>query len=94
MLGWKLLRRTDCAAELGPSTDIGPRLFPLATSDRKCAKNRMHLDLLADDMSTEVERALTLGARPVDIGQRPDARNRVFADPEGNEFCICPDTSI
>jgi len=50
----------------------------------------VHLDLNPDDQQAEVERALGLGARAVDIGQDagPDATWKVLADPEGNEFCI------
>jgi hypothetical protein len=29
-----------------------------------------------------------LGARRVDVGQGPDVTWVVFADPEGNEFCL------
>jgi hypothetical protein len=35
-----------------------------------------------------VARALELGARHLDIGQRPDEAHVVLADPEGNEFCV------
>jgi hypothetical protein len=35
-----------------------------------------------------VSRALSLGARRVDIGQSGTASWVVLADPEGNEFCI------
>ena len=33
-------------------------------------------------------RALALGARHIDVGQRPDEGHVVLADPEGNEFCV------
>ncbi|MGH3368116.1 MAG: VOC family protein, partial [Nocardioidaceae bacterium] len=29
-----------------------------------------------------------LGARHIDIGQRPEEGHVVLADPEGNEFCV------
>jgi hypothetical protein len=32
--------------------------------------------------------ALALGARHVDVGQRPDEGHVVLADPEGDEFCV------
>ncbi|MEO6957554.1 MAG: VOC family protein [Antricoccus sp.] len=38
--------------------------------------------------STELERLLNLGARRVEVGQRPDATWTVLSDPEGNEFCL------
>ncbi len=33
-------------------------------------------------------RALDLGARNIDVGQRPEEGHVVLADPEGNEFCV------
>ena len=32
--------------------------------------------------------ALELGARHIDVGQRPEEGHVVLADPEGNEFCV------
>lgn len=52
-------------------------------------KNKVHLDLHADDMETEVARAVGLGAREVErncFGD--DFRWVVLADPEDNAFCI------
>jgi hypothetical protein len=53
-------------------------------------KNRLHLDLRADGVSTpdELERLLSLGASPVDVSQSTTATWVVLADPEGNEFCL------
>jgi predicted enzyme related to lactoylglutathione lyase len=56
----------------------------------KQVKNRLHLDLRAEYTSFDVEldRIEGLGARRVNIGQGPDVTWVVFADPEGNEFCL------
>jgi catechol 2,3-dioxygenase-like lactoylglutathione lyase family enzyme len=51
----------------------------------------MHFDLTStslDDQQQTVARALGLGARHIDIGQRPEEGHVVLADPEGNEFCV------
>ncbi|NJQ04063.1 VOC family protein [Streptomyces lonarensis] len=68
----------------------GPRLVFVPVPERKTVKNRLHLDLApppGSDRAAEVERLLGLGARRVDLGQvDPDVD--VFADPEGNEFCL------
>jgi hypothetical protein len=48
------------------------------------AKNRVHLDLCADDLAVEVRRLIGLGARTL---ARHDGFT-VLADPEGNEFCV------
>ena len=50
--------------------------------------SRIHLDLVGGERQTEVvERALVLGGRHLDIGQR-DVPWVVMADPEGNAFCV------
>ena len=56
----------------------------------KVVKNRLHLDLRADGITSaeELGRLTALGARHIDIGQGPDARWWVLSDPEGNEFCL------
>lgn len=56
----------------------------------KTVKNRVHLDLATEspeDQRAEVERLIALGASRVDIGQG-DVTWQVFADPDGNEFCL------
>ncbi len=58
--------------------------------DAKVEKNRVHLDVNSrtpEHQAELVERALSLGATRVDIGQR-DVPWVVLADPEGNEFCV------
>ena len=51
----------------------------------------MHFDLTStslEDQQQTVARALELGGRHIDIGQRPEEDHVVLADPEGNEFCV------
>ena len=51
----------------------------------------MHFDLTStslEDQQQTVARSLGLGARHIDIGQRPEDGHVVLADPEGNEFCV------
>ncbi|BFU43130.1 hypothetical protein KRMM14A1004_13670 [Krasilnikovia sp. MM14-A1004] len=51
----------------------------------------MHLHLTSAshvDQQHTVEAALRLGARHLDVGQRPEEGHIVLADPEGNEFCV------
>lgn len=55
-------------------------------------KNRMHFDLApveGSDQQAEVDRLVSLGATPLDIGQG-DVPWVVMADPDGNEFCVLP----
>ena len=51
-------------------------------------KNKVHLDLSADDLDAEVDRLLGAGASLV--GRRGDDNFRwvTLADPDGNEFCV------
>jgi predicted enzyme related to lactoylglutathione lyase len=59
-------------------------------AEPKTVKNRMHVDLLVDDLEREVHRLETIGASRI----TPTARQEfgqtwfVLADPEGNEFCV------
>ncbi len=89
LLGWRRVAESDACVELA-SPEGGPRLALFRAPDPKVVKNRLNFDLVPDDQEAEVTRALTLGARRVDIGQGEDARQVVMADPEGNEFCILP----
>jgi predicted enzyme related to lactoylglutathione lyase len=57
----------------------------------KTAKNRIHFDLWPTSATRDeqVQRAIDLGAVVLDDRRRADGAGWVvFADPEGNEFCI------
>lgn len=56
----------------------------------KTTKNRMHLDLLVDDVDTEVRRLEALGAHRVTPAAREEFGQTwfVLSDLEGNEFCV------
>ena len=74
-----------------PSDDTGFRLRFLPTQEHKAGQNRMHFDLTStslEDQQDTVARALGLGGRHIDVGQRPEEGHVVLADPEGNEFCV------
>ncbi|MGI9156446.1 MAG: VOC family protein [Marmoricola sp.] len=66
-------------------TDGGvPRIFFQLVPEGKAVKNRMHMDLVAQDVATEVARLEGLGARiAADHGHLV-----TLTDPEGNEFCV------
>lgn len=61
--------------------------------EAKTVKNRMHLDLLVDDVEREVQRLEGLGAsRLTDQAHHEFGQTWfVLADPEGNEFCVARD---
>ena len=54
----------------------------------KAEPNRLHLDVRVDDLEQATATAVGLGARPLSEVQSGDEPWRVFADPEGNEFCL------
>ena len=61
-----------------------PRFFFALVPEGKVAKNRVHLDLAADDPVAEVARLVELGAVAVH-----EYEGWVqMTDPEGNEFCV------
>ncbi|MGN9837021.1 VOC family protein [Nonomuraea sp. H19] len=62
----------------------GPRLWFQRVPERKIVKNRLHLDLRADDHDAELARLTALGATV--LATHDDWV--VLADPEGNEFCL------
>lgn len=49
-------------------------------------KNRLHLDLRADDPKQELKRLSDLGATVA--AEQPSEHVFVLSDPEGNEFCL------
>jgi hypothetical protein len=90
VLGYEERDRDENAVEIAGPPGTGPSLVFLRVPERKSVKNRLHIDVNATDRDqvAELERLLSLGARPVDIGQGDDVSWHVLADPEGNEFCL------
>ena len=91
VLGWELTDEPHDGVTLLPSDDTGFRIRFAHTPVPKSGPNQMHFDLTStslEDQQQTVARALGLGARHLDIGQRPEEGHVVLADPEGNEFCV------
>ncbi len=57
-------------------------------AEGKVVKNRVHVDLVADDLALEIDRLVGLGAAVVDRQDNGFLRWTVLHDPEGNEFCL------
>ncbi|TDE94885.1 VOC family protein [Occultella glacieicola] len=62
----------------------GPTLFLQQVPEPKTVKNRVHVDLSANDRMAEAARLVDLGAS---IVAQQDSWT-VLGDPEGNEFCV------
>ncbi len=91
VLGRKLVEDAGGALLPGEETQLGLRFVP--SPSEKVGPNRMHLHLTSPspaDQQHTVATALGLGARHLDVGQRPEEGHVVLADPEGNEFCVIP----
>ena len=67
-----------------------PTFYFAQVPEPKTVKNRVHVCLTPEiGRDTEVERLLGLGATIVTDQRRSDGTGWVvFADPEGNEFCV------
>lgn len=73
------------ALDGGPT---GPTWFFLKVPEGKTAKNRMHIDLAADEPASEVARLVGIGAAHVADKDEWGIQWSVLRDPEGNEFCV------
>ncbi len=78
-----------------PRTDRIIYVLILQTvAEAKTVKHRVHLDLATEDLDTEVERLVGLGAKILTPARRIEAetvggrRVAVLTDPEGGEFCV------
>jgi predicted enzyme related to lactoylglutathione lyase len=91
VLGWEMADEAQGGIALLATDDTGFRIRFLPTPEPKVVQNQMHFDLTSTsfaDQQQTVGRSLDLGARHIDVGQRPEERHVVLADPEGNEFCV------
>ncbi|RJQ79433.1 VOC family protein [Pseudonocardiaceae bacterium YIM PH 21723] len=72
-------------------SDGQPGLLFLRVPSGKSAANRIHFDVwpVGELREWGVARAVSLGATLVEDHRKPDGKGWVvFADPEGNEFCV------
>jgi predicted enzyme related to lactoylglutathione lyase len=77
-----LIGRADHGADAPPSW-----MFT-RVPEEKTAKNRMHVDLVAEDRRAEIDRLVALGASRVADKDEWGMQWTVLTDPEGNEFCV------
>ena len=75
-----------------PEEEAGvPRLFFTEVPEPKLSKNRVHMDVIADDdLEEEVARLEGLGASLRNWAEEDGGIWCVMLDPEGNEFCVMP----
>ncbi len=87
-LGWDLMDPDPAGVEVRPPDGRSSSLFFVRVDDTKQTKNRLHLDLYAEDQAAAVDDLTARGATRAAVGQSPDAGWVVLRDPEGNEFCL------
>jgi catechol 2,3-dioxygenase-like lactoylglutathione lyase family enzyme len=89
LLGRAVLTESGGAFLPGDKTQVGLRFV---TSDtEQVGPRRLHLHLTSGSVEHQqrtVEMALCLGGRHIDVGQGPDDKHVVLADPGGNELCV------
>jgi len=73
---------------VAPPPSGGPVLAFQKVADPTPGKNKLHLDLEADDRDLEVERLLGEGALEVARHETAAHTWAVLSDPEGNQFCV------
>ncbi len=92
--GWDLVEDSARAVGFRHPDGKGPLLELIARpglDPGDARKNRIHLDVSPredEDQGARVDELLALGGTRVDVGQGPDVRWVVLADPEGNEVCV------
>ena len=91
VLGREVIEDAGGALLPGDDTQVGLRFVP-SRAERAgpdCLHLHLHLTSASPaDQQQTVAAALGLGARHLDVGQRPEEGHVVLADPEGNEFCV------
>lgn len=75
---------------LVPAEGTNAKVLLQRVPEAKVAKNRVHIDLIADAVDAEVARLEACGARRAHDGVQTYGPTQwvVMSDPEGNEFCV------
>jgi hypothetical protein len=73
-----------------PDNPPYPPVLIQQVPEPKTAKTRVHFDIRVADVEAKAAELERLGATRIDVGQPADAAFIPMADPEGNEFCVCP----
>ena len=75
---------------LANDKEVAPVFALQRVPEPKPGKNRMHIDIHAEDLDAEIERLVALGATvaPQERMTGPGMAWQTMLDPEGNEFCV------
>ncbi|QLY31278.1 VOC family protein [Nocardia huaxiensis] len=75
-------------ATVGTEAGHSPTLMFLQVPDKNPGKNVVHLDLVADDLPAQIDRAVALGAKHIGDFDEFGIQWATLADPEGNLFDV------
>jgi hypothetical protein len=89
-LGYRSLFSAAEIVVLVADNEGSPPLILQRVSEAKDGKNRMHIDIVREDIEAEVARLEALEARRHHDGLRSMGPTLwvTMADPDGNEFCV------
>jgi hypothetical protein len=88
-LRYELEEQDPDGTSIRDTVGIGPVLYFQRVPEAKTVKNRVHLDVRAEDtMAGEIDRLVAIGATVVQEHRLAHALWTVMRDPEGNEFCV------
>jgi hypothetical protein len=89
-IGFAARREGDAWKSVNREED--PSWVFAAVPEQKVVKNRVHLDLVAGDVESEIARLVLLGATRVADLEENGYRWTFMTDPEGNEFDLARET--
>jgi catechol 2,3-dioxygenase-like lactoylglutathione lyase family enzyme len=89
-LGYRRIGSKGQYGLLLPDNPAYPPVLIQQVPEPKTAKTRVHFDIRVADVEAKAAELERLGATRIDVGQPADAAFIPMADPEGNEFCVCP----
>jgi hypothetical protein len=89
-LGYNVQDVNDGFSMVTHPENVRPTLLFIKVPESRTAKNRMHLDVGADNREAEIERLIGLGATRGETHKMPEygITWTVLQDPEGNELCV------
>ncbi len=89
-LGYNVEKHSEDFAVATNPDGSRPYLLFIKVPEPRTVKNRVHVDLGADDRQAEIERLIGLGATRGETHKMPEfgITWTVLQDPEGNELCV------
>jgi len=89
-LGYKVQTFNEFFSQATHPEGVLPRLLFIKVPEPRTVKNRMHMDVAANDREAEIERLIGLGATRGETHKMPEwgITWTVLQDPEGNELCV------